>query len=141
MRPLWTAAIRDESEHAGGELLFPEPRMTSGFNLRLNPTHHRQNHSERRRQGLVTPISLVTPVKHKQRNMTIILSQTQRRVRLIPLRLRSTFTFRAFSRHFYTERLTMSTFVMRSATIYIYISLYIIYIYLCLYSKDVHRTK
>ena len=36
----------------------------------------------------------------------------------------------AFSRHFYPKRLTISTFVIRSATIY-----------RCRYSKDVHRTK
>ena len=41
-----------------------------------------------------------------------------------------TFTFRAFSRRFYPKRLTISTFVIRSETIYH-----------CRYSKDVHRTK
>ena len=46
------------------------------------------------------------------------------------LHLHFTFTFRAFSRRFYPKRLTISTFVIRSATIY-----------LCRYSKDVHRTK
>ena len=32
-----------------------------------------------------------------------------------------TFTFSAFSRRFYPKRLTISTFVIRSASIYIYI--------------------
>ena len=41
-----------------------------------------------------------------------------------------TFTFRAFSRRFYPKRLTISTFVIRSETIFC-----------CWYSKDVHRTK
>ena len=40
-----------------------------------------------------------------------------------------TFTFRAFSRRFYPKRLTISIFVVRSATIYRY-----------RYSKDVHRS-
>ena len=40
------------------------------------------------------------------------------------------FTFRAFSRRFYPKWLTVSTFVIRSETIY-----------RCRYSKDVHRTK
>ena len=41
-----------------------------------------------------------------------------------------TSTFKAFSRRFYPKRLTISTFVIRSATIY-----------RCRYRKDVHRTK
>ena len=41
-----------------------------------------------------------------------------------------TFTFRAFSRHFYPKQLTISTFVIRSATIHRY-----------RYSEEVHRTK
>ena len=41
-----------------------------------------------------------------------------------------TFTFRAFSRPFYPKRLTISTFVIRSETIY-----------RRRYSRDVHRTK
>ena len=42
----------------------------------------------------------------------------------------NTFTFRAFRRLFYPKQLTISTFVIRSATIHCY-----------RYSKDVHRTK
>ena len=41
-----------------------------------------------------------------------------------------TFTFRAFGRRFNPKRLTISTFVIGSETIY-----------RCLCSKDVHRTK
>ena len=41
-----------------------------------------------------------------------------------------TFTFRAFSRRFHPKRLTISTFVIRSAMIHRY-----------RYGKDVHRTK
>ena len=41
------------------------------------------------------------------------------------------FTFRAFCRQFYPKRLTISRFVRRRETT----------ICLCLYSKDVHRTK
>ena len=41
-----------------------------------------------------------------------------------------TFTFRAFSGRFNPKRFTISTFVIRSETIY-----------RCRYSKDVHRTK
>ena len=41
-----------------------------------------------------------------------------------------TFTFSAFSRRFYPKRLTLSTFVIRSETIYH-----------CQYSKDGHRAK
>ena len=41
-----------------------------------------------------------------------------------------TFTFRAFRKLIYLKRLTISTFVIRSETIY-----------RCRYSKDVHRTK
>ena len=40
------------------------------------------------------------------------------------------FTFRAFSWRFYQKRLTINTFVIRSASIY-----------RCRYRKDVHRTK
>ena len=40
------------------------------------------------------------------------------------------FTFREFRRRFYPKRLTISTFVMRSETIY-----------RCQYRKDVHRAK
>ena len=49
---------------------------------------------------------------------------------LLVISFKFTFTFRAFSRHFYPKRLTISTFVTRSASIY-----------RCRYRKDVHRTK